>query len=118
MRHAFLLDNFEHLMAARQRWRNCWRWRRNLKVLVTSRAPLHVYGEHEFPVPPLALPDAQVHTCAGSALAVPCGGAFCAAGGGGETGFRVESQKTRRRWWRFARGWTVCRWRLNWPRRA
>jgi len=29
----------------------------NLKILVTSRAALHVYGEHEFPVPPLALPD-------------------------------------------------------------
>ena len=28
-----------------------------LKIVVTSRAPLHVYGEHEFPVPPLALPD-------------------------------------------------------------
>ena len=25
--------------------------------MVTSRAALHVYGEHEFPVPPLALPD-------------------------------------------------------------
>src|SRR5208337_2784826 len=23
----------------------------------TSQSPLHVYGEHEFPVPPLALPD-------------------------------------------------------------
>ena len=31
----------------------------NLKILVTSRAALHVYGEHEFPVPPLALPDAR-----------------------------------------------------------
>ena len=29
----------------------------NLKMLVTSRAALHVYNEHEFPVPPLALPD-------------------------------------------------------------
>jgi non-specific serine/threonine protein kinase len=28
-----------------------------LKVLVTSRAPLHVYGEHESEVPPLALAD-------------------------------------------------------------
>ena len=26
-------------------------------MVVTSQAPLHIYGEHEFPVPPLALPD-------------------------------------------------------------
>ena len=31
----------------------------NLKILVTSRAALHVYGEHEFPVPPLGMPDLQ-----------------------------------------------------------
>ena len=29
----------------------------HLKVLVTSRAPLHVYGEREFPVPTLGVPD-------------------------------------------------------------
>ncbi len=28
-----------------------------LKILVTSRAVLHIHGEHEFAVPPLALPD-------------------------------------------------------------
>src|SRR5438105_2000984 len=28
-----------------------------LKILVTSRAPLHIYGEHEVPVPSLAVPD-------------------------------------------------------------
>ena len=30
-----------------------------IKVLATSRSPLHVYGEQEFPVPPLGLPDPQ-----------------------------------------------------------
>src|SRR5205814_9424683 len=28
-------------------------------ILVTSRAALHVYGEHEFPVPALAVPDSR-----------------------------------------------------------
>src|SRR5262249_14761105 len=28
-----------------------------LKVLITSRAALHISGEHQMPVPPLALPD-------------------------------------------------------------
>src|SRR4029077_1306330 len=31
----------------------------DLKILVTSRALLHLSGEHEFVVPPLALPDPQ-----------------------------------------------------------
>jgi predicted ATPase len=31
----------------------------HLKILVTSRAALHVYGEHEFPVPPMAVPDSR-----------------------------------------------------------
>jgi predicted ATPase len=30
-----------------------------MKIMVTSRAALRVSGEHEFPVPPLALPDSQ-----------------------------------------------------------
>jgi predicted ATPase len=32
-----------------------------LKVLATSRTLLHVYGEHDFPVPPLALPATGRH---------------------------------------------------------
>lgn len=51
-----VLDNFEQLLAAAPvvsaLLADCWR----LKVLVTSRATLHLYGEQEFPVPPLALP--------------------------------------------------------------
>ncbi len=52
-----LLDNFEHLVSAAPLVAQLLTPGPNLKVVVTSQAPLHVYGEHEFPVPPLALPD-------------------------------------------------------------
>ncbi len=52
-----LLDSFEHLISAASIVAELVAAGPHLKVLVTSRSPLHVYGEHEFPVPPLALPD-------------------------------------------------------------
>src|SRR6202046_1723443 len=52
-----LLDNFEHLVSAAPVIGQLLTVGPKLKVAVTSQAPLHVYGEHEFPVPPLALPD-------------------------------------------------------------
>jgi predicted ATPase len=54
-----LLDNFEHLMQAAPIAAELLAFSANLKILVTSRAALHVYGEHEFPLPPLALPDSR-----------------------------------------------------------
>ncbi len=54
-----LLDNFEHLGGAASTVAELLAIAPNLKILVTSRAALHVYGEHEFPVPPLALPDSR-----------------------------------------------------------
>src|ERR1022692_4153931 len=53
-----VLDNFEHLVQAAPTVAELLAMSPNLKIMVTSRAALHVYGEHEFPVPPLALPDA------------------------------------------------------------
>ena len=54
-----LLDNFEHLVQAAPTVADLLASGPNIKILVTSRAALHVYGEHEFPVPPLALPDSR-----------------------------------------------------------
>ena len=52
-----LLDNFEHLAGAAPVIAQLLTIGTKLKFLITSQAPLHVYGEHEFPVLPLALPD-------------------------------------------------------------
>ncbi|HKF37233.1 MAG TPA: NB-ARC domain-containing protein, partial [Ktedonobacteraceae bacterium] len=52
-----LLDNFEQVVAAAPLIEDLYASCPLLKVIVTSRAVLHVQGEQEFPVPPLALPD-------------------------------------------------------------
>jgi predicted ATPase len=53
-----LLDNFEQLLEAAPRLAELLRRAPNVKLLVTSRARLHLTGEHEYPVPPLADEDA------------------------------------------------------------
>jgi predicted ATPase/DNA-binding CsgD family transcriptional regulator/DNA-binding XRE family transcriptional regulator len=52
-----LLDNFEHLLQAAPLVSELLALAPRLKVLATSRVPLHLRGEQEFMVPPLALPD-------------------------------------------------------------
>jgi predicted ATPase len=52
-----LIDNFEHVLAAAPVVTELLGASRALKILVTSRAALHIYGEQEFQVPPLKLPD-------------------------------------------------------------
>ena len=56
---AFLLvlDNFEHVDAAAPLVGELLARAPRLSVLATSRSPLRVYGEREYPVPPLGLPD-------------------------------------------------------------
>ncbi len=54
-----LLDNFEHLVSAAPVIADLLSAAPKLKIVVTSQSPLHVYGEYEFPVPPLALPDSK-----------------------------------------------------------
>jgi predicted ATPase len=54
-----VLDNFEHLVAGASVVTELLATSASLKILVTSRAALHLYGEQEFPVPPLALPNAR-----------------------------------------------------------
>ena len=52
-----LLDNFEQVAAASSTVTSLLKATRRVKILATSRLPLHIYGEKELPVPPLALPS-------------------------------------------------------------
>jgi len=52
-----LLDNFEQIISGAGALAEMLARSPRVKLLVTSREPLHIAGEHVFPVPPLALPD-------------------------------------------------------------
>src|SRR5579884_2396397 len=52
-----LLDNFEQVVSAAVQVTELLATCPKLKVIVTSRAVLHVRGEQEFAVPPLSVPD-------------------------------------------------------------
>jgi predicted ATPase/class 3 adenylate cyclase len=56
-RMLLVLDNFEQVLGAAPAVMELLAAAPGIKVLATSRAPLGLYGEHEFPVPPLTLPD-------------------------------------------------------------
>jgi predicted ATPase len=66
-----VLDNFEHLLTAAVELvpllEDCPR----VKVLVTSRSPLHLRGEQEYPVSPLAVPVPLPSLSPEEALASP-----------------------------------------------
>lgn len=52
-----ILDNFEQVLAAATEVAKLLEAAPELRVLVTSREPLKLYGEHEFPVEPLPYPE-------------------------------------------------------------
>jgi len=59
-RHMLLvLDNFEQVLEAAPLIDEVLHAAPSVKVLVTSRTPLKLYGEHEFPIPPLSLPQSE-----------------------------------------------------------
>jgi predicted ATPase len=68
-RHLLLvLDNFEHLLDATPLVAELLSACPSLTVLATSRTPLHVHWEHQYPVSPLALPNTEQGTTPAAAL--------------------------------------------------
>lgn len=52
-----VIDNAEHLLESAPLFGQLLDATSTLKILVTSRSILHLYGEHQFSVPPLPTPD-------------------------------------------------------------
>ena len=52
-----VLDNFEQVQPAATVVSELIAACSQIAILVTSRSALHLYGEHEYPVPPLGVPD-------------------------------------------------------------
>ena len=60
-RTLLILDNFEQVADASPRVAELLAAAPGLAVLATSRSALRIYGEREYPVPPLATPDPRQH---------------------------------------------------------
>ena len=88
-----VLDNFEHLLEAAPVVERLLGSAPGVKLLVTSRAPLRLYGEHELPVPPLRL-AAPMRSA--RRVAVGGGGFVRGASPGDQTGARPERRHHRR----------------------
>ena len=54
-----ILDNFEHLLPAKKLVSDTLAWLPLLKIIVTSRTALQIYGEYEFVIPPLTTADIE-----------------------------------------------------------
>jgi predicted ATPase/DNA-binding CsgD family transcriptional regulator len=66
-----VLDNFEHVLPAALDVARLLEAAPHVKVLVTSREPLHLAGEHEFSVAPLRVPDRASKYCPAEVQAFP-----------------------------------------------
>ncbi len=87
-----VLDNFEHVLAAATVVADLLASCPRLKVLVTSRAALHVRGEQEFPVGPLGLPPAAPGTAFAAVAAAPAVALFVARAQAIAPGFRLTPE--------------------------
>jgi predicted ATPase/DNA-binding XRE family transcriptional regulator len=71
-----VLDNFEHMLEAAGEVAGLIETCPLLVVLATSRAPLRVRGEHEYPVPPLGLPSTTQNPTEVEVVGTPSGKLF------------------------------------------
>jgi predicted ATPase len=90
-----LLDSFEHLLGAVPFVVDLLKIAAPLKILVTSREPLHLSGEHEVPVAPLPRPDAERTTSLESLAANPAVVLFVERAQAAKPAFALTSENAR-----------------------
>jgi hypothetical protein len=106
-----LLDNFEQVIGAAPIVGDLLSHCPGLKVLVTSRQPLRVRGEHEFPVLPLPVPDRTAAPAATRGTTVPAVELFVTRARAMNAGMELLPAHT-------AAVAEICRWRSSSRRRA
>ncbi len=84
-----ILDNFEHVLPAGEFVAKLLGASSDLRILVTSRSPLHVSGEQEFPVPPLLLPEPAAPVSAASLAECESAQLFAARAAASVPGFTI-----------------------------
>ena len=85
-----LLDNFEHVITAAGGVAALLTAAPPVKVLVTSRQPLHVRWEHTYKLLPLALPDATARSDQATVTRSPATALFNERARAAKTGFSVN----------------------------
>jgi predicted ATPase len=90
-----VLDNFEQIAAAAPRVSALLAACPNLVVLATSRQPLRLSGEHEFPVSPLAGPDPSRLSDLSAVVASPAVALFVERARAIQPGFALTEQHGR-----------------------
>jgi predicted ATPase len=91
-RTLLVLDNFEHLLEAAAEVAGLIEACPALVVLATSRAPLRVRSEQEYPVSPLALPSSTRNPTEEEVLTTPSGQLFVERARAAAPFFEVTSQ--------------------------
>jgi predicted ATPase len=104
-----VLDNFEQVLPAAPMVPELLRGAPQLKVLVTSRAPLRLTGEQEYPVPPLEVPTLWPLPTVDQLAQVPAVALFVQRAQATQPAFRLTKANAPR-WRSFVCSWMACRW--------
>jgi predicted ATPase/DNA-binding CsgD family transcriptional regulator len=88
----FVLDNLEQVLEAGEFVQDLLAETTQLRIVITSRTPLHRSGEQQFPVPALQVPDRKSPPSTGSVAACESAQLFVARAAALLPGFTIDDQ--------------------------